>query len=163
MQAPGRSRWEAVRERRRKWAGLRYLVFASRGTVVVGRPGGAGRLAMGNKLRGNAIDGRDGWSWVSSWRPSTGRAVEAGNLRCSTATGSPEKAMLQAPSQSGAARRTHGLRRSRRQGGQAAGPDKISLFCGWDHAEKKSSASRRAEKAACQFPASASALSLAST
>lgn len=80
-----------MRERRRKWAGLRYLVFASRGTVVVGRPGGAGRLAMGNKLRGNAIDGRDGWSWVSSWRPSTERAVEAGNLRCSTATGSPEK------------------------------------------------------------------------
>lgn len=34
---------------------------------------------MGNKLRGNAIDGRDGWSWVRSWRPSTERALEAGN------------------------------------------------------------------------------------
>jgi hypothetical protein len=32
------------------------------GTEVVA--GGAGGLAMGNKLRGNAIDGRDGWLWV---------------------------------------------------------------------------------------------------
>ena len=94
---------------------------------------------MGNKLRGNTIDGRDGWSWLRSWRPS---AEQWGPATLQHGNGQPWKTLLRAranPEQHAGAQRQGGtgsLRRSGRPDPESES-DKISLFCRWDLTEKK--------------------------